>query len=121
VTGVQTCALPILKDIEQAIIRIRDYTDELTYEQFVEDTKTQDAVVRNLEIVGEASKNMSDWFKTSFPQLNWRGLAGLRDRLIHHYFGVNIDIIWTIISTELHGILDRIGEVLKEASPPSDE
>ena len=101
-----------LKDIQQALIRIQAYVYELTYDEFIDDTKTQDAVIRNLEIIGEAAKNISNELKTIFSQINWKGLAGLRDRLIHHYFGVNIDIVWIIITKELHGILEGISKIL---------
>ena len=79
----------LLADTKEAIIRINDYTENLTFEQFLADKKTQDAVVRNLEIIGEAAKNVSKELKTRHPGIPWKDLAGVRDKLIHHYFGVN--------------------------------
>ena len=90
-----------LNDIREAIHRITTYVAGMSYETFVTDTKTQDAVIRNLEIIGEATKNLSEQLRTEYPDIPWKGMAGGRDRLIHHYFGVNLDIIWQIATTEL--------------------
>jgi uncharacterized protein with HEPN domain len=79
----------------------------------LEDKKTQDAVVRNLEIIGEAEKNISEELKGKFPQIRWKELAGVRDKLIHHYFGVNFDIVWNIIQDELPDVLSQLEEILK--------
>ena len=81
-----------LSDIRQALQRITAYVAGMKYESFVADPKTQDAVVRNLEILGEAAKNLSDELRAKYPSIPWRNMAGARDRLIHHYFGTNLDI-----------------------------
>lgn len=78
----------------------------------MQDIKTQDAVVRNLEIIGEAAKNISDDFRGKYPQIPWRELAGARDRLIHHYFGVNYDIVWVIAKKELPEIIIQLEQIL---------
>jgi len=78
----------------------------------LQDIKTQDAVVRNLEIIGEATKNVSQDLKKKYPQIPWKKLAGVRDRLIHHYFGVNYDIVWVIVKEELPEIISIIEEML---------
>ena len=83
----------------------------MNYEDFLNDIKTQDAVVRNLEIIGEATKNISNDFKEKYPQIPWKKLAGVRDRLIHHYFGINYDIVWVIVKEELPEIISRIEEI----------
>ena len=90
-----------LSDIQEATRRIKVYTAGMTYEAFLADTKTQDAVIRNLEIIGEATKNLSTELRTRYPDVPWKGMAGVRDRLIHHYFGVNLDIVWHIVTAEL--------------------
>lgn len=102
-----------LADTKEAILRINAYTEQLSYEQFLEDKKTQDAVVRNLEIIGEAVKNISEESKSRFPQIPWKDLAGVRDKLIHHYFGVNFDIVWNIVKQELPDVLSQLEEILK--------
>jgi uncharacterized protein with HEPN domain len=90
-----------LSDIREAIYRITTYVAGMSYETFVADIKTQDAVIRNLEIIGEATKNLSEQLRTEYPDIPWKGMAGVRDRLIHHYFGVNLDIVWEIATAEL--------------------
>ena len=102
-----------LRDILEATARILTYTAKMNYEQFWDDTKTQDAVVRNLEIIGEATKNLSTQLRATYPNVPWNGMAGIRDRLIHGYFGVNYDIVWDIITTELPSLKEYIGEILK--------
>lgn len=97
-----------LSDIREAIQRISIYVAGLDYETFVKDTKTQDAVIRNLEILGEATKNLSEKFRSVYTDVPWKSMAGTRDRLIHHYFGVNIDIVWQIVSTELHKVAEQL-------------
>lgn len=79
-----------LADIKEAVLRINAYTGNLSYEQFLQDKKTQDAVVRNLEIIGEAAKNISEELKDKLPRIPWKNLAGVKDKLIRHYFGVNL-------------------------------
>ena len=104
----------LLSDVKEAIKRIGTYTQKMEYKEFLQDIKTQDAVVRNLEIIGEAVKNISVDFKKKYPQLPWKELAGLRDRLIHQYFGVNYDIVWTIVRQELPPTLSKVKKILKE-------
>jgi uncharacterized protein with HEPN domain len=103
-----------LDDIKEAIKRIRLYTKDSSYKKFLKDIKCQDAVVRNLEILGEATKNISSALKEKHPLLPWRKLAGVRDRLIHHYFGVNLDIVWTILHEELPSLALEIEKILKK-------
>ena len=102
-----------LNDIKEAIRRINIYIENLSYEQFLEDLKTEDAVARNLEVIGEAAKNISEELKRKYSQIPWKDLAGVRDRLIHHYFGVNFDIVWDIAKKELPAITLQVEEILK--------
>lgn len=105
--------LNFIGDCREAILRIGVYVEDLTYDGFSSDTKTQDAVVRNLEIIGEAAKNVSGQLKKKYPQVGWKDLAGLRDKLIHHYFGVNLDIVWNVIKQELPSILSELESILR--------
>ena len=102
-----------LEDIREAAQRVIAYTDEMTYETFMADTKTQDAVIRNLEIIGEATKNLSMDLRDKHPGAPWSGMAGLRDKLIHHYFGVNLDIVWNIVTAELPDVASQIEAILQ--------
>jgi len=87
-----------------------NYVESVNYEQFLNDGKTQDAVVRNLEIIGKASKSVSEELKSKYSQLAWSDLAKVRDKLIHHNFGVN----WGIIDESLEVIKDQLEQILKD-------
>tara|TARA_B100000683_G_C12159102_1_gene419313 strand:- start:93 stop:362 length:270 start_codon:yes stop_codon:yes gene_type:complete len=80
----------------EAIGRIERYTADLSYDAFLGNAMVQNAVVRKLEIVGEAAKGLSPEFRSGFDGLSWRSMAAMRDRLIHGYFGVNGDIVWDV-------------------------
>jgi uncharacterized protein with HEPN domain len=85
----------------------------MTYDEFLADLKTQDAVIRNLEIIGEAAKKVSRVLRTQYGHVPWKGMAGVRDRLIHDYFGVNLDIVWHIITTELPEAIVQMEVILQ--------
>jgi uncharacterized protein with HEPN domain len=86
----------------------------MMYDAFLGDTKTQDAVIRNLEIIGEATKNLSSELRAKYPDLPWKGMAGVRDRLIHDYFGVNLDIVWQIITAELPEVVVKVEAIKRD-------
>jgi len=102
-----------LRDMQEAVRRIRAYTEAMAYDQLLTDIKTQDAVIRNLEIVGEAAKNISTQLSSKYPNIPWKGMAGVRDGLIHHYFGVNLDIVWNIVTVELPSLESQVKEILQ--------
>lgn len=101
----------ILQDIKEAINRIISYTLKMDYEEFRQDHKTQDAVIRNIEILGEATKLLSNETKSKYPDIPWKEIAGTRDRLIHDYFGVNIDIIWDIAKNEIQSLSLKLKDI----------
>ena len=103
-----------LQDIRLAILRIQDYVEGMAEADFLDDIKTQDAVLRNLEIIGESAKLISDDLKKAHGQVPWRSMAQLRDRLIHHYFGVNLDIVWGVVQQDLPILLPQIELILEE-------
>ena len=103
-----------LKDIQEAIKRIESYTEDMVYNEFLNDLKTQDAVVRNIEIIGEAVKNLSSDFKEKHDNIEWRKIAGTRDKIIHFYFGVNWDIVWDIIRNKLPALGEEIKELTEK-------
>jgi uncharacterized protein with HEPN domain len=101
-----------IRDIREAVRRIDIYLEGLKYDEFIQDIKSQDAVVRNLEIIGEAAKNISNGLKKKHPDVPWKELAGLRDRLIHQYFGINFDIVFQIAKEELPPINQKIEKIV---------
>ena len=107
-----------LRDIQEAVQRIGEYTAEIEYHEFLDDRKTQDAVIRNLEIIGEAVKNLSTGVRTTYSTIPWKEMAGVRDRLIHGYFGVNLDIVWQIVTGELPNVGKQIVAVIEQTRQP---
>ena len=85
----------------------------MSYSLFLKDIKTQDSIVRNLEIIGEAAKRISDELKKNNPSVEWKNISDLRNRLIHDYFGINLDIVWGIIEEDLATLKKEISEILK--------
>ncbi len=106
--------IEFLKDISEAIKRIEGYTKNMDYEDFLNDIKTQDAVVRNIEIIGEAAKNISQDFKNQNEDIEWRKIAGMRDKIIHFYFGINLDIVWDVIQTKLPDLQIKINKLIEK-------
>jgi uncharacterized protein with HEPN domain len=101
-----------LEDMLEAARRATSYCVGMTREQFLDDDKTQDAVVRNLEILGEAAKSVSATVRKEAENVPWRNIAGMRDRLIHEYFGVNWDIVWDVVSQDLPPLLPQLQELV---------
>jgi len=104
-----------LLDIEDAISRILKYTAGMNWDEYLSDYKTQDAVVRNLEVIGEATRNLPDEFRSQHPDIPWRDMAGTRDRLTHHYFGINQEIVWQIVEHDLPGLKGQIEQVIRDS------
>jgi len=106
-----------VSDIREAIRRTLAYTAGMTEATFMADIRTQDTVMRNLEIMGEATKNLSDEFRDKYSEIPWKSMAGVRDRLIHHYFGVNLDIVWQIVQAELSSVAAALAEIEPDEAP----
>jgi uncharacterized protein with HEPN domain len=104
--------LDFLLDIQEAIDRAPEYTSGMTWEEYLNDRKTHDAVVRNLEILGEATKNISEDFRSQNLAVLWRDITGTRDRLFHHYFGVNQEIVWEIVQQDLPVLKEQIAKLI---------
>jgi uncharacterized protein with HEPN domain len=102
-----------LNDILEASQRIATYIDQMSYEEFLDDLKTQDAVIRNLEIIGEAARQISEPIRQKAPEIPWPSLTGMRNKLIHEYFGVNLDIVWHVVKDDLGKLVTAVNHILK--------
>ena len=102
-----------LTDILNSIEKIQKYTIAITYENLSEDERTLDAVVYNLQIIGEATKKIPESMRVKYPQIEWRQIAGLRDIIAHAYFSLNTKIVWSIIQTKLEPLKACIKQILE--------
>ena len=93
-----------LRDILQAFRDVREFVEGLSYEEFIIDKKTISAVLRELEIAGEATKQLPPSIRKKYPQIPWADMAGMRDKLIHFYFGVDLEIVWQTVTVRIPAI-----------------
>ena len=104
-----------LEDILAAAAKIRSYVGTMGADEFLRDGKTVDAVVRNLEIIGEAVKQLPDAVRAQEPGIEWQKIAGLRDILIHAYARVDLDIIWDVVANKLPELEARVRTLLEKS------
>ncbi len=110
-----------LDDILEAIHQIRTYMADQDEDAFREDRKTQDAVIRNLEIIGEAAGNLPEEIQEAAPEIDWRKIRGLRNILIHEYFGINLPIVWDVVQNKLGPLETVCRKLAEEAAEPDDK
>jgi len=106
----------LLEDMLDAIQQIQSYTTGMDKDSFTKDRKTQDAVVRNLEIIGEASGRLPDSFREEYSDIPWTLVRGLRNRIVHAYFGVDLQLIWEVIQDDLPTLRSQLSKLLKDAA-----
>jgi uncharacterized protein with HEPN domain len=103
-----------LQHIHNAICDAEKFVEGLTFEQFFENREKQYAVLKALEIIGEAAKNLSPELRRKYPHVPWKKAAGMRDKLIHQYFGVKLDLVWETVSEKLPELKSQISIILRE-------
>ena len=106
--------LDFLEDIRTAARKAQEFTAGMTFDAFAKDEKTAFAVVRALEIIGEATKQIPQEVRDKGPDLPWRSMAGIRDKLIHDYISVNLEIVWKTVTDDLPGLVPQIERIIKE-------
>jgi uncharacterized protein with HEPN domain len=109
-----------IQDMMESIEAIEEYIQTLTEEGFYRNRQAQDAVLRRLEIIGESVKNIDEDFRNRYPEIPWKKIAGMRDVLIHEYFGVNLKRIWRVIKIDLVDLklkISKISEEIKNVEP----
>jgi uncharacterized protein with HEPN domain len=102
----------LLSDIIESIDKIKRYTLGYTFEEFLNDSKTNDAVVRNFEIIGEAANRIPEEIRDQNNQINWHRIKGFRNRIVHDYMGVDYNIVWSIIHNDIDRLRSDISKVL---------
>lgn len=106
--------LELLRHIQDECDFILKHTNGKSKETVLSDNVLSRAIVRSLEIIGEAARKVDDEFKSAYPHVEWKKMAGTRDRLIHDYFGIDYDIVWDIIEAKLPDLHHFIGEIIKQ-------
>ena len=106
--------LIFIRHILESINDIESFSENLSKEQLGKNKLKQYAIIRATEIIGEAVSNLPKSFRKLYPRVPWREIVGTRDKMIHHYFGVNLDIVWDIIKKDLPKLKEQIEKILKE-------
>jgi uncharacterized protein with HEPN domain len=110
-----------LDDILEAIHQIRTYLADQDEEAFKKDRKTQDAIIRNIEIIGEAAGKLPEHIQKGEPEIDWRKIIGLRNILIHEYFGINLPIVWDVVQNKLGPLESSCRRLMDRAVEPPDQ
>lgn len=103
-----------IEDISKSIEKIEEYTYDMSKEEFFRASQVQDAVIRRLEIIGEAAKNIPEDFRNEHPEILWKQIAGMRDILIHGYFDVNLERVWIVVERDLPDLKQKILRILEK-------
>ncbi|MEC3964148.1 DUF86 domain-containing protein [Flagellimonas halotolerans] len=103
----------LIGDMVESARKILLYTKDMGFDDFEDDGKTVDAVIRNFEIIGEAANRLSEDYKSDNPEIEWNHLRGFRNRIVHEYFGIDLEIVWQIIEDDLLNLIEALTDKLQ--------
>src|SRR6056297_2106222 len=103
----------LIRDMIESAQKIMSYTKDMTFDSFENDGKTVDAVIRNFEIIEEAANRLTEAYKAENPEIEWDHLRGFRNRIVHEYFGIDLEIVWQIIEDDLSSLMDALNNQLQ--------
>ena len=106
--------LDYIRDMLESAEKAIAFVGDMSYEEFSEDDKTTYAVVRAIEIIGEAAKKVPKDLRDSYPEIPWREITGTRDKLVHEYFGVNLAVVWRTVQEDLPPLVDQLRSILDD-------
>ena len=102
-----------LNDIKEYSEAVIQFTNNITYEDFVKDMKTKFATVRALEVVGEATKNIPEKSRKKYPNISWKAIAGTIDKIAHEYFGIDYQIVWEVSKNKIPELIEEINKIIE--------
>ncbi len=102
---------PFLAHIKQAIVLIEEYLGNYSYSQFEKDQKTQDAIIRQLEIIGEAASKLEEEFRNNYSEIPWREIVDFRNVLIHDYWEIDLDLVWKVATEEIRELKNALSSI----------
>jgi uncharacterized protein with HEPN domain len=104
-----------LQDIVDSIDDIGDFIKGMSFEDFSHDKKTTNAVLRSIEVMGEAAKNVPEEIREQYPQIPWKKMSGMRDKLIHEYHGVDLETVWKTLREDIPPLKEQVKDIIKKA------
>jgi uncharacterized protein with HEPN domain len=106
--------LIFLFHINESIQKIERFLGKGTKEEFLKDEELQDAIVRRLEVIGEAVKNLPLAFRNKYSNVPWSDIAGMRDKLTHHYFGINLEVVWKVLGEDISSLKENVVKIIEK-------
>jgi uncharacterized protein with HEPN domain len=113
--------LDYFEDIQDALDKIETFTADLDFESFAKDAKTTFAVIRALEIIGEAARKIPKAIRSRYSDVPWQDMTGMRDKLIHDYFGVDLRVVWKTLQTDLPPLKAIFNKIIREESEKASD